>query len=489
MTYTGVGEEIAEPVPPEPTAQWVKANTNLTGASASSIQVDKDTNMIPVVNKDTRNNYPNNWCNYDQKPWCNAVTVTSASLATYQSATTGTDILEADILGYWTYIPRYKYQVQRFSPTDPPSCGPAATNNPGQVTGTCSDTLADGLYGPRNFNIEFQKSTDQIATPTQTGDWATHPAFTLGTAELNGIWVGKFETTGTSTAPTIKPNQTSLKSQTISNQFNTAKLIGKIAADGTSTTSSNTHNFASNVDTFQFNNKHWGATIYLATSTYGAGDQTFANSTNLNDYGIVAKNANSNYVTGCGPAADHNDNSTYSGGTTCTPTSDNINRSYYTTLGRQASTTQNVYGVYDMSGGAWEYTLSNYSNGTDIGRPSSSGLTAGSTGQYFSGIANKYFTLYNSTIFTNNTYYGNYNQCTYTTCGGQGLYETTFVASVSSSLQSWSRDYSYFVDASSPWARRGGYYYDAYSAGLFGSNIDSGDANSYIGFRAGATVW
>jgi hypothetical protein len=357
------------------------------------------------------------------------------------------------------------------------------------VTGTCSTTLANGLYGPRNFNIKFQKFTDPIATPTQKGDWATHPAFSFGGQELNGIWVGKFETTGTATAPTIKPNQASLRDQTVSAQFTTSKLIGKIAADGTSTTSANTHNFASNVDTFQFNNKHWGATIYLATSTYGAGDQTFANGTNLNDYGIVAKNANSDHVTGCGPATDHNDNSDYSGGTTCTPTSDNINRSYYTTLGRQASTTQNVYGVYDMSGGVYEYTLSNYSNGTDIGRPGSSGLTAGSTGQYFSGINNKYFTLYDSTIFTNNSSAGNYDQCTYTTCGGQGLYETTFVAPVSSSFQSWSRDYSLFVYSSYPWALRGGRYSNAYSAGLFFSSYSTGDANSYIGFRAGATVW
>jgi hypothetical protein len=463
--------------------------------------------MIPIVNKTDDGKYQNSWCNYDEKQWCNAVTVDPAKLTYYQNAAKGTLMLEEDILGYWVYIPRYEYQVQRFSPANAPVCGPSS--NPDT---TCSTTLSAGQYGPRNFNIQFQKSTDPIATPTSytgTDDyqtnvgaanaWATHPAFTFGTTELNGLWVGKFETTGTSTAPTIKPNQYSLTSQTVSSQFTTSKLLGKIAADGTSTTSSNTHNFASNADTFQFNNKHWGAVIYLATSAYGAGDSTYADGTNLNDYGVVGKNANSAYVTGCGRKTTHNDgnavigsgsnNAYYAGGTTCTPTEDNINRSYYTPLGLETSTTNNIYGIYDMVGGAWEYTLANYSNGTDIGRPGSAGFTAGSGGQYFSGINNKYFTLYNSTTFTNNSYYGNYNQCTFTLCGGQGLYETTYVTSVSGYGQSWSRDHSYFVYSSYPWAYRGGNYNDTYNAGLFYSNGNTGTSDSYYGFRVGTSIF
>jgi hypothetical protein len=309
---------------------------------------------------------------------------------------------------------------------------------------------------------------------------------------LNGLWSGKFETTGSSTAPTIKPNQASLRDQDISAQFVTSKLIGKIAADGTSATAANTHNFASNVDTFQFNNKHWGAVIYLATSIYGAGDATYASSSSYpNDYGVVGKNANSDgsFVTGCGRNATHDDSGSYYGGTTCTPSSDGVNRSYYTPLGLETSTTNNVYGVYDMVGGAYENTLSNYSIGTNIGRPGSAGFTAGSGGQYFSGINNKYFTLYDSTAFTNNSTYTNYDQCTYATCGGQGLYETTFVASVSSGVQSWSRDYSYFVVSSNPWVFRGGNSISIYNAGLFCSYRDTGARNLNDGFRVGAGIF
>jgi hypothetical protein len=465
-----------------------------TSASYDSFTIDLDANMLPITytGNTTTPQWQiasnDNWCDYNQQQWANAVTVTSASLATYQAAATGTPIAESDILGYWTYIPRYKYQVQRFSPTDLPYCGPAATNNPGQVTGTCSTTHANGLYGPRNFNIEFQKSTDPVATPTQKGDWATHPAFTAwtsanGGAGLNGIWVGKFETTGTSTAPTIKPNQTSLKNQTVSLQYDQAKRIGAVDTTaesyggasylngaGTATIPQNQHNLTT-AKTHDFTNSDWGAVIYLATSTYGAGDQTFANgSTYLNDYGIVAKNANSAYVTGCGPDADHNDNDYYSGGTTCTPTSDNINRSYYTTLGQQASTTQNVYGVYDMSGGALEYTMANH-NSTN-GSASFNTMPTGAP----------YVNVYPSSTFNGNQY-SNFQSCTFATCGGQGLYETTFVVSVSSYNQSWSRDNSGFVYSSNSWARRGGDYNGADSAGLFYSNSSSGGAGSSIGFR------
>jgi hypothetical protein len=129
-----------------------------------------------------------------------------------------------------------------------------------------------------------------------------------------------------------------------------------------------------------------------------------------------------------------------------------------------------------MVGGAYEYTMSNY------------GSTAGSAG--FSTLpAGSYINIYPSATFTNNNYYTNYNQCTYDLCGGQGLHETTFVASVSSSHQSWSRDYSSFVNSSYPWARRGGYYGSTYNAGLFGSYSVTGAANSGYGFRVGAGIF
>ena len=51
------------------------------------------------------------WYDYDQKKWANAVLVTSTNRSTYQSATAGTTIADADILAFYVWIPRYKYKV------------------------------------------------------------------------------------------------------------------------------------------------------------------------------------------------------------------------------------------------------------------------------------------------------------------------------------------------------------------------------------------
>jgi hypothetical protein len=439
------------------------------------------------------------WYDYDNQKWANAVTVKAAggtkTLAEYQAAAVDTVIAEDDILGYFVYVPRYQYQVQRFSPSNPPSCGPAATNNQGGVAGNCSEVLSEGKYGPRNFNIQFQKSTDPISVPTQTGDWATHPAFTSWTAAnggagLNGLWVGKFETTGASGALTIKPNQTSLRSQNVSLQFDQAKRIGAIDSTaesygasaylnnaGTATIPQNQHNLTT-AKSHMFTNSDWGAVIYLATSAYGAGDKTYADGTNLNDYGVVGKNANSDYVTGCGRYDSHSDASSYAGTTTCKRTTDH-DRSYFSTVGLESSTTSNVYGVYDMVGGALEYTMSNY-NSTN----NSANFSTMPNAPYI----NKYLT---GDGFVNDTY-ANFQQCTWATCGGQGLYETTFVASVSSNSQSWSRDDSYFVYSYNswviPWALRGGGYSPSYGSGLFYSYFSTGGVSDY-GFRVGAGIF
>jgi hypothetical protein len=130
-----------------------------------------------------------------------------------------------------------------------------------------------------------------------------------------------------------------------------------------------------------------------------------------------------------------------------------------------------------MVGGAYEYTMSNY-NSTN----SNAGFSTIPNAPYI----NKYLT---GDGFTSSGYYTNFDVCTWATCGGQGLYETTFVASVSSNSRSWSRDYSLFVYSSSPWAFRGGYYSSTYYAGLFFSSYYTGGAGANFGFRVGAGVW
>ncbi|GHU07467.1 hypothetical protein FACS189431_2090 [Alphaproteobacteria bacterium] len=427
-TGTGVYEYQNNSTPPAatPSSSWVKSNTTVSGTSAANIQIDLDTNMIPVINQADAGT---NWADYDYSKWANAVTVTSATLAAHKADPIGTVIPEADILGYWVYVPRYEYQVCRPLPSTTPAASAAASG--------CPTTF----FTPYAFNINFQTASQKTAyNGTTVGGWATHPAFTFGTTELNGIWVGKFEATGTASAPTIKPNATSLKSQTISAQFSTSQSIRA------------QHSLNTDKDTRMAKNSDWGAISYLATSTYGRWGASSGNEVYINN--------NSNYTTGCAGATV-----SAASATTC--------NAYNTTAGVHASTTDNVYGIYDMSGGAYENTLSNYGN------------TAGSGGTI---PAAKYVNVYPSATFSNDNQQTNYNQCTWALCGGHGLYETTTVQSVQNTTnnsQAWFGDYTRFVYSPTPWADRGGYHsVITGGAGLFSSFHSSGAASTYIGFRA-----
>jgi hypothetical protein len=434
ITYTVVSEPVPVPVPIlQPTATWVKSNTDLQGSSATDITVGLDANMIPITNLEQYvdssgapiggTNYNGYWCNYDKQQWCNAVTVKLDKLVEYQTASTGTPIAEDDILGYFTYVPRYEYQVCRPNATDP-------------VTGlNTSAGCPTNINAQYNFNINFQKSHQKTAfNGTTVGGWSTHPAFTFSATELNGIWVGKFETTGNINAPTVKPVDNSITSQVVGNMFTSGYSIGKTGTTGgnaISGISQNSHNLAT-ANSHMLKNSEWGATSYLSYSIYGAG----VNNVQITTTPAYGATANSNY---------------------------------YNIL--NTSTTGNVYGIFGMSGQNWEYVMGNYNNL----QGGSSYMTAMPTGSYID--------FYLKSPFTDSGYYTNNNQCTWATCGGHALHETKITQSVASNTQSWDGDYSHFVYSSSPWFERGGYSDDGSSAGLFASYTSVGYSNGNIGFR------
>jgi hypothetical protein len=565
IVYTAVTVDLPEPPAPTATEQWVKASTTIAGASASQFTVDLDPNMIPVVNKFSNNIYPSSWCNYDSKRWCNAVTVDPTYLTTAKSLTVGQDIPEDQILGYWVYIPRYAYQVTRYD---------ANNDNTGYQTQApfniffqkkadtkCVPTPytgseATGRYDAQGYNSDCNSSGI-------TSRWSTHPAFSVCTkdlatgactsavTELNGFWYGKFEssrsdnyycfnetndsicntsskaergvplngTVNGGVYATIKPNKSPATYQRVSNAYLSAKYIATA------------HGLSTDTGTHMSTNNHWGAATYLSISTYGVGDEPCADatcSTNFKKvyrngyyYGSVSTNrlctvtnatgdtsttaSGCRFVTGAGPQGNHSDGSI----------SQNLLYQYHTTIGQQASTTGNVYGVYDMTGGVYEYQMSVYANPTNTpmsGYESAqnSGFTLnGTTTGYCSGsstnnyatactIANpvvfpdtKYYQAYDVSIFTNpfSGGYSHNNQCTYQTCGGQALHETKSVQSVSSYNQSWGSGYSNFVLANSPWFIRGGGANGSSYFDLFFSGRAYGSASFTYGWRAVAGAY
>ena len=471
---------------PKP-APTVDPTTCKSGDPQNDCQVDLDANMIPVkytgsttnaqwtslANPEDSSNQ-GNWYNYNQKQWANAVTVKSEALYKYQGQTRVVD--QSDILGYWVYIPRYAYEVMRRDGTDSP-------------------------VSAQNFLIHFEKKTDAKrhpaacsttskdyrtqcgldrsyikGQPSNTGTWATHPAFTFGTKELNGIWFAKFETTWNGSQPTVLPNEAHMSgyytaSYNIGRMYNTAKTLGVADSRNVggntdySAPTQNNHHLAK-LSSHMVNNNDWGAATYLSASKYGAGYnkvQINANSASRNIYGSTYG------TTGCGPQSNGNTSSYSDSGTLGTPQAcGNADRAYNGTLGQLASTTNNPTGIYDMSGGGYEYVAASYSDS----------LNNSDTNQYFGSNAAHppYVNTYN---------FKNFNSCTYQTCGGQALYET-HNGSNSTGANMWLNQTSYFVEqdsASSPWFDRGGGCSSGSGAGLFYTDDGNGGADGNSAFR------
>ena len=453
VTYTAT----AKPAPKPTYTDWVNRTAKTdpsdicrSGDKNSSCLVDLDPSMIPVkYNTETAawksvadpEAADSDWYNYGNKQWANAVTVVNPQDYKGQAK----PIKQSDILGFWVYIPRYRYKVLRFSPKDP-------------------------AVPAQNFEIEFENKDSKKAIPTATGDWATHPAFTFGTKELNGIWFAKFETTGTNTQPTVLPNERHIEGYNsglrIGGFYTVAKSLGvndpNNVGGNSVTTNQNAHHLAK-LSSHMVNNNDWGAATYLSASKYGAG----YNGVQINANGAKRNSDIKSWgTTGCGPQSNGNTGYYSDSGTLGTPQAcGNADRAYNGTLGQLASTTNNPTGIYDMSGGGWEYVAASYTTNLN-----ESGVS--DQGNYFGTKAHPpYVNTYN---------FSDPNSCTFSTCGGQALYETNNGINNSSTAQ-WNGNYMYFVTSSYPWFYRGGYYSNGSNAGLFSTN----DLDGY-GYYGGA---
>ena len=386
------------------------------------IDVELAQGMIPVkfdasgnaVVADTNSE----WYDYEAHEWANAVLVNCAdsnikskyfdSNNRVLASAVGKTISMDEIMQMYVYIPRYKYQLFN---------------------------AEDGASVEQAINITFESKTTAKSTGTKNGEWLTHPAFTFGDKELAGIWVGKFETSNTSTLPKILPNVSSLRSMTPSAQFNTSRLM--------TTTLVSTYGTSTNDDSHMMKNMEWGAVAYLSSSIYGR----YTNASTCIESGCeVWINNNKNYTTGCA-------------GSSVSASSDSTCNAWNTATGVNASTTGNIYGIYDMSGGAWEYVMGNYND------------TIGSAG--FSSMPEaKYYDKYTGTDSKSD--FTKYHL-------GDATKET--LKAKSSGKNAWYQDYSYSVYSSSPWVARGGYYAVSTDAGVFYFNFNIGLSSSYSSFR------
>ena len=426
--------------------------------------------LIPVVYNETTSkwvkadstNENNSWYNYDEKQWANAVLVTSVNRSIYQNAKSGEEILDNDILAFYVWIPRYKYKVWNINKVIRKDSYSAQISGIDVIfekdkakTGniTCTDYSFAIPSGNKN-------SPNEICSGTN-GDYYTHPAFTFGDNELRGFWIGKFELSsetptvdkggGNSSTLTarILPNVNSWRKNTVSN-FST--VIQNMQ---------NTNNIyglptsKSVADSHMIKNMEWGAVAYLTNSSYGRCSGKGCDEVTNNDCNT--------YITGIGADTVSASNSL----TTCTTDANKYNGE----KGVLASTTGNVYGVYDMSGGAHDYVMGNMSSTSDS-------YTFNNTYAKFSSdwysSNQKYIDTYANYSASGSTQ-ASYNRARLGDATGEVAYLNG---------NGWYSDSALFPNSSNSWFARGGYYINSSNAGIFNFGYDNGGAFDFYSTRA-----
>jgi len=320
---------------------YLDGNTNVSGMAGALIDAefraemdyvispDLDNGMIPVtlnysgstLTVKTVYSSDENWFDYENHKWANVVLVKENNRANY-IGTSGVTINQSDILAYYVWIPRYRYQLFNTE------FNTAVYTFPDLETmGECSANCEQTIF------IEYEKLDDEKVQGTQNGQMLTHPAFTFGETELNGLWVAKFEPSAdvnslcyteisldncnnTNQDLRILPGVSSLRYQYLSTQyFSGQKFASTTYLTETGVNEADSH-IAKNIE--------WGAIAYLSNSSYGKNSE-------------IAINNVSGYFTGGGEG-----------------------KAYLTNT--EQSSNGNITGIYDISGGCFESVMGNYNN-------------------------------------------------------------------------------------------------------------------------------
>ncbi|MCX4365875.1 MAG: hypothetical protein OSJ70_08920 [Bacilli bacterium] len=412
-------------------------NISFDPSNAAPPKIDDEEKLKPVkLSDDGTVTYVSQddeeWYNYNNKKWANAVILVDTPSTAYK---VGDTIKEADIESYFVWIPKYKYKLW--------NTGTAIKNKHEiEIIFDTKDTV--------------DKEGESCKTPMTSGgtgncnngEWMTHPAFiSLG---VDGFWVGKFETGykgATSTAAAqvnssdsskiiIKPNVYSWRNNTVYNMFVSS------------------YNYERTLDSHMMKNTEWGAVAYLSHSKYGINTEV-----NINN--------NSSYKTGYSALPSTNQQ-TFSG---VFGDGASYNQAYNTNVGYLASTTGNISGVYDMSGGCYEYVSAHINE-----KLGSSGFSTTTLANYNS----MYFDVYNASSSVNSYQYRILGDAT----GEMGPFKDYADGDKTERWHgSWYGNLALFPQSTMPWFMRSGRFELAVLAGTFYFERYSGDSLETFGSR------
>ena len=322
---------------------------------------------------------------------------------------------------YFVWVPRYAYRIVYY-----------ASEDSDVVSGYCDGRGMVDVLGNKKYELD-----SGVEVVEKDGNsYIVHPAFETNLdlggldKDLDGIWVAKYEASGTKGTDEVSndlkvvPGVSSLRYQTIGAQYTSA------------------YNYDRNKESHLIKNSEWGAVAYLTHSQYGR-----------NGHEIDINNSN-NMITGNG------------GGSVDADPASGTTNAYNTDLGQKASSTGNIYGIYDLSGGTWERTAAfdtksnNLANGNNF---ASTG--AGST---------KYATAYeNGTDVTN----------------GEKVYEVGKIGDATKETYTgigeiaWNNDGFKIPYQAGPFFLRGLDCNGNVESGIFASSFSNGASNYYFGIR------
>ena len=402
------------------------------------------------------------WYNYEEKLWANVVLVGENG----KDADGDEDIFDSNGVlnensnySMLVWIPRYAYKIR----TQYHTKGTTA----GEIDIVFIDTGNRGKDGKTTYSTLYPSAT----IGGGMSDYVVHPAFHYGDTEIEGFWVGKFETSNTkgygdtSTANTtdliaqIKAGVTSWRCIRVTNIFTVCTELNR---------EGNPYGLNSSdsiVDPHMIKSSEWGAVAYLSQSKdYGKGSEVWINNS-------------SNYITG-------------SVGNNLNAGADEGSINDYKQAGN-ASTTGNITGIYDMSGGAWEY-VAGYVNNDYIqnGTPYTYAqnlidtVNAGNVkyadvykiGSSDSRESNYEMTQPKEEQDVETSANGNY---------GDAVYESS---SNGIDANGWNSDYSGFAYSNYPILLYGGKYSDGVNSGIFAFGNSDGLSDAPYGFRTVMTV-
>lgn len=305
------------------------------------------------------------------------------------------------------WIPRYAYRITYYS--------------------SSAKTTIKGYSDSRGIVDTEGKTPKDMQTPTTSINvngtigsttyeyFRPHPAFDKDldqggwSKKITGIWVGKFEATGSYYGGVTTLSNTTAYSLKIGSAYNYIKNKFK----------------AKTTESHMMKNSEWGAISYLAESKFGRNEVA------------ITKNTNSSYYTGDG---DYKNN-------------------------QNQSTTGNIYGVYDMVGGANEYVASYIANNQNTNGYEFASTDGASTTKNNKTESTPYATVYQYNS-TSDTYTKNY-ELSLNKIFGDGICETS---TAGGGKTSWHSANSAFVHSTTPFFERGGSY----------SNVNSNAGSFYF---------